>query len=45
MGKTMFLTFAFLLLISSAPWLPAQDVVLPGSTVQGEILQGEGARC
>jgi hypothetical protein len=40
MGYTRSVTSVFLFLISSAPWLPAQDVVLPGSTAQGDILRG-----
>jgi hypothetical protein len=35
-------TLASLLLVSSAPWLAAQDVVYPGSTAQGDILRGQG---
>ncbi len=40
MGSTMFVIFALLLPISSSPWLPAQDVVLPGSKAQGDSLRG-----
>ena len=42
MGSTMFVIFALLLPVSSSPWLPAQDVVLPGSKAQGDILRGQG---
>jgi|GEM_PF-3447251 hypothetical protein len=42
MSYIRFVTSVFLLLISSAPSLPAQDVVLPGSTAQGDILREQG---
>jgi hypothetical protein len=42
LGHTRSVISVFPLLISSAPWLPAQDVVLPGSTAQGDILRRQG---
>jgi hypothetical protein len=42
MGKVRWITGLFLIAVPSAPLLRAQDVVLPGSTPQGDILRGQG---
>jgi hypothetical protein len=42
MGKVGWISGLFLIAVLSAPSLRAQDVVLPGSTPQGDILRGQG---
>jgi hypothetical protein len=42
MSKARSVTALLLSFLMSEPSLQAQDVVLPGSTVQGNILRGQG---
>ena len=42
MSKTWSVTALLVSLCVSPRSLPAQDVVLPGSTVQGDVLRGQG---
>jgi len=42
MNKARSVTTLLLTLLVSAPSLQSQDVVLPGSTAQGDILRGQG---
>ena len=41
MGKARSVTTILITVLISTPSIQAQDVVLPGSTVQGDILRGE----
>jgi hypothetical protein len=42
MDNTGSVTAVLVIIFLSAPSIRAQDVVLPGSTVEGDILRGQG---